>query len=800
MGHHIQLIRRLLLLVTFVGPIGSAFAAELPKDFKQEIIADFTGGLDTNSKSHKIDKKYSKNMRNLLLDEKDGSLVKRNGFVQVGSTRTMGGITGMLTFNKENGDKEFIVTDSSVVMTTRDFQTFTLIASTLVTTNNLCMIQVRNKIWFSNGTDTVFTWDGTTKQKLDGNGGTPNVPTAKYLAFWQERVWAYNKPSDASALDFTSVITTDGVIIAPDDSRAWPAINELEIGRGDGSVGTALWIQQGQLQAGKTTSVWTIFGSNPSNYLPRKMLPDVGVISNDSVGLLDGNAYWLDQNGIYENGNRISDTIQPSVDAILKPTNRTLQNLWDTQADFNKGNPFAGSTVTADGFVTISSLDFTASQASATVIDDRKNGWLEFSSTVAPAGNGTDFAVVIPTPAIAPGQLFHLQKVVLWDRCPNGGCGVVTIHAKNTRTNTIMDKAVTVVSGGQTFAQETWDFNTGAGDVAWSDADLAGGKFFLQVTTGGGSPPINSWFQFFSPTTSGNATIYFTAASTFQYLSEVTTMTSVTAWGTFDAVRNTNGGSINFFYHTSTSAVNITTQTWQPIAPGAIIGGPTINNFVQWSATVTSISTNILTAANIDTVMIDHIEGSASRNRAFATVWKNRYWLSIATETSGNFSIQYVKAKKSNPIPNAWMQFQNMNIRSFTKDGSDTLYAGAASTGVFYRLDYGTNDNGLPIDALYDTPDFNLGDPFRNARLVELELDIDKASGGSLIIGVSKDFSTPYSTKAFSYDGTSGFANRPVIFDGIEGKVIAFRIQGNQLDVPLTINNIGVYYQPRFTR
>lgn len=819
MGHCIQLIRKYCFLLPLL-IARMALCADLPPDTKQEIIADFSGGLNTNSNSNKVDKRFSKNLRNILLDEKDGSLVKRNGFVAVGSTRTMMGATLMFTFNKENGDKEFIVSDSSIVLTTRDFQTFTFISSGLTTTNNLSAVQVRNKVWMSNGTDPVFTWDGTSKQILNGTNGLPNVPTGKYLAYWQERVWNYNKPSDASALDFTSVITTDGVIIAPDDNRAWPAINELEIGRGDGQVGSSLWVQDGQLQAGKTASVYTIFGTNPSNYLPRKVMPDIGVISNDSVGLLDGNAYWLDQNGIYENGQRISDNITPSVEAILKPTNRTIQNLWETESDFKRGSVFSGTTVTATGLVTILSSDVIISnQVSDTSIGISSFVFTSKSTATPWMAITTNSMSGVPPQylgliGIGDQLISPISNEIIYLTANGGPCGAPAgtspkMTLKNARTNSYIAKTFNSVSSNLNgvWTQTPIDFQNPDCDVnspcppfsqavQWTFDDIRNGNFQYKVEINTGAC---SSFEYDMKFATEVGRLVLTPSTTGSFVSDVTTETSVTAWGVFDSIRNTNGGSINYYFHTSTSAVTTTTQTWIAITPGTIIGAPTINNYIQWTATITSVSTAPPMASNIDNVTIDHIEGQSSKDRAFAVTWKNRYWLAIATETSGNFSIIYVKTKKSNPNPNAWMPYQNINIRSFTKDGADTLYGGAASTGVFYRLDYGTNDNGAATDALYDVPDLNLGDPFRASKLVEFELDIDRKPGGSLIIGASKDFGS-YSTKTFSFDGTNGTANMPVIFDNIYGKVMSFRIQHNQLDVPMSVNNLGIYYQQRYTR
>src|SRR4029077_1404469 len=105
----------------------------------------------------------------------------------------------------------FIVSDDSVVLTTKDFNTYTLIISSLNNAVHLQAAQVRNKVWMTNGSDPVFTWDtNQVMQKLDGNGGLPNVPKFRYLAYDQERVWGLNTSANASLLEWSDVASTNG--------------------------------------------------------------------------------------------------------------------------------------------------------------------------------------------------------------------------------------------------------------------------------------------------------------------------------------------------------------------------------------------------------------------------------------------------------------------------------------------------------------------------------------------------------------------------------------------------------------
>src|SRR3990167_9678041 len=242
----------------FIFLSGICQASSLPPETQITMIDDVSGGLFTNYSGDKILSSFSPNLKNVFID--NGRIESINGFITVGSSRTLVRVDGIFPFFQESGDTRFIVTDSSIVLDTADFNSWVFVSSGLNTGVLTRCIQVRNKMWCSNGSDAVFTWDGTNKVNLNGIGTTPNVPKFKYMAYWQNRVFGLNTTGDGSSLDFSAIASTDGVKIAPDDSRAWPTTNNLSVGRGDGQIGTALWVKDGQLRVGKERSIYTIYG------------------------------------------------------------------------------------------------------------------------------------------------------------------------------------------------------------------------------------------------------------------------------------------------------------------------------------------------------------------------------------------------------------------------------------------------------------------------------------------------------------------------------------------------------------
>lgn len=647
-----------------------------------------------------------------------------------------------------------------------------------------------------NGVDFVITWDGTTKKILNGMNGTPNVPKFKYAEYWQERVWGLNNPNGRSDLDFSAIASTNGVRLEPDDQFAWPGENNLRIGEGDGQIGTALWVQDGQLKVGKERSIYTIFGTNVSNYFARKEenLGD-GVASDETVVLLDQGAYWLGKDGIYKDGQRISDLIEPDLGAINKGSVEVIANTWDSQTDFASKGHFYGTTATASGFLTNISTTYGRPPAGT-----KPNIFTVYPDSVPrtniddfiPFNSGTTYYQFnykwLTTTQIPEYANVYIEKIlfVANSNTPLPECSVkfasVTIQNDITK---VQQKTIVTDFGGVVDSIVTADFGgLSTPKVLFNGYDLKTSSILVKVEGCG--------FTMDPPTINQGVTtaIQFLNSTTNQYLSEVTTLTMVTAWGNFNAISNANEGSFQYFVRTSTSSVNIATQTWTTIVPGAIINQPTVNNYIQWAATMTSISTSPVT--NIDSVEFSHIEGISGADRAFAISWKNRYWLATSTGSS-TLTYLLVKSKITNKTPHAWMPVEGINIRAFAKN-NDILYGGSSTSGTVYRLDYGTSFDGTPIEYIYDTPDLILGDNYRTKNIKRYMLDAKRDSGLTYTVKTSLN-GGDFTSQDFPFNGT-GRQLQEIFGVKNPAKSIRLRLTHNVLDKKFEIYDISVFYDP----
>lgn len=785
-------MKKLFLIIAVALAAVRAWGSNVSDTAQQQLIQDFSGGLNTSFPSHKLATNFSPYMRNVFID--NGKIERINGFVTLGSSGALTKVTGIFPFVRENGQTTFLVTDSSITIeTTGDFKSWIFVSSGSNTGGLLTWMQVRNKMWGFNGLDSVMTWDGTTKTNLNGLGTTPSVPKFRYGAYYQDRVFGLGIPNGASDLYFTSTITTDNVIITPDDARAWPPINATFVGRGDGQIGTALWVYQGLLRAGKEQSIYTVYGDNPSNYLPRKEQANIGVVSNESVRIQDGQSHYLGQTGIYRDVQRISDLIEPDIANINKGITNIITNAWDTQIDFGRGQFIYGTTATPTGLLTLGTSDYRMNWSDGQYPQvSSPTAFIEFSST---QNQTTQFAVIAPTGAVPNTFLGFFGGVVkaitLNTRCAgiNPGGLPIVISFLNTRTGERID---TTDPGPCTFTSDfrQHDFSANGQIINLTGDDIINGNFRIMVATTS-NIPAGTIFQFFPSTITGFADItYAYHSTTGNFLSDVATNTSVTAWGNFDSNRNTSGGNIVYWIRSSTSVVNISTQIWKSIAPGSIISEPTANRFIQWASTIQSVGTML---GSIDNVTISHVEGQASDARPFAMDWLNRYWLAVTTTSDYTKRMIYVKSKISNATPDAWMPIEGPPVDCFAKAGN-IFYAGSASTNSIYRLDFGTNFDGQPINSIYDTPDIPLGNYFMDKNIFKYLIDGAKSNGGTMTIGSSVN-GADFINSTYSISGTGRYNQ---IIEGVTRPVrtLRLRLQNKETDIGLGIYNVDILYEP----
>lgn len=307
--------------------------------------------LNTASSPTKLKQGQSPNMQDVWVDEKPGSVISAPGFHVVGVIPSNNPPSFCINYFKtSSGTQTFVVSDNATVWTTIDFQAFTPIIVGLSFSFQLRGAVIRDKLWLTNGSDAVRTFDGTSVVLLDGTGGTPNVPRGRYISYHDERVWIYHVSSARSAAYFSSLTDSGGAIIAPDNVNAWDTVdNFLQISEGDADFGTGMILYRGYLFFFKQYSIWRLVGYDEYTYSRVKTRASTGTRFNESLQELDSLIHLIGVDGVYvfdgEESVRISDIIDPATASQtafgfnqLQQPNQNNQ-FWEvaSTADWNAG-------------------------------------------------------------------------------------------------------------------------------------------------------------------------------------------------------------------------------------------------------------------------------------------------------------------------------------------------------------------------------------------------------------------------------------------------------------------------------
>ena len=265
----------------------------------------------------KLKQGQSPDMQNVWTDEKPGSVITAPGYLKVGAIPSGNPVSFCINyFNTSSGSQIFVASDNSTVWTTPDFQNFTQIIAGLSSVFQLRGKVIRNKLWLTNGSDAVRTFDGTNVVILDGTGGNPNVPKGRFIEYHDERVWLYQIPANRSQVAFSALTDASGNIITPDNALAWPSSNTLQISEGDADFGTGMILYRGYLHFFKQYSIWRLVGYDEYTYSRVKTRASTGTRFNESLVELDSLIHLIGVDGIYvfdgEESVRISDIIDPS--------------------------------------------------------------------------------------------------------------------------------------------------------------------------------------------------------------------------------------------------------------------------------------------------------------------------------------------------------------------------------------------------------------------------------------------------------------------------------------------------------
>ena len=189
-------------------------------------------------------------------------------------------------------------------------------------------------------------------------------------------------------------------------------------------------------------------------------------------------------------------------------------------------------------------------------------------------------------------------------------------------------------------------------------------------------------------------------ASSGSFISQPWNVGSPISWGNFPIVESLNSGNIAF---SICSSSNITMSPNRCVAqnPNTQILVAT-NTYVQWYATFT-----VTAATQTPTLQSGTVQWYTGGNQPpmASTVWDNRYWLSLTTNSVDTANDAVMVLNKSG----AWSQF-DIHAGAFTQYKNTLYHADSLPTGNIYLDNQGWSDNGAAINAFLNTRNESLGD------------------------------------------------------------------------------------------
>lgn len=139
-------------------------------------------------------------------------------------------------------------------------------------------------LYIFNGVDANRKWDATT---FGTQVGSP--PTAKFVQVHKNFMFLAGNAANPSRLYFSAL----------GDPETWPALNFIDVGKGDGDQITGLAVLLDRLVITKNNSVWLLEGDASSNFVLRRITDIAGCVDQHSIVTVRDTLGMLARDGFY---------------------------------------------------------------------------------------------------------------------------------------------------------------------------------------------------------------------------------------------------------------------------------------------------------------------------------------------------------------------------------------------------------------------------------------------------------------------------------------------------------------------
>lgn len=372
-------------------------------------IGDLSGGMYSNASPNKIPDNSAAYIQNLYTDI-EAITVERNGYIKADST-VLGGskpVSGLWSFTDDDGDEWSIRFSSKTFYKNKPGETPTVFGATVSVTQVPDAAVNLGKIWFVNGTDPMWWFDGTS------TGTVSSAPRGKLITPWRNRLVIGNITGARSTLRFSE--DGDGTNWTIGGDPTDPFTREIG-GANDGQYVRCLETYQDSLIAGRKTDLYVGDGFDGEDLEVREVSRQVGCIEPGTMKESDGALLWLSNRGVEKMLGRtitlISEPIRDITDTLVKNSASQRFLLQTTQADF------AAGTVAGGVSTSISAGDVTALTTSynLTVSSDWQSFTYDYSSLADITTSAGELRLSMP-------ETFNTLRVPdVWTK--RGGSGVL---------------------------------------------------------------------------------------------------------------------------------------------------------------------------------------------------------------------------------------------------------------------------------------------------------------------------------------------------------------------------------------
>lgn len=315
------------------------------QDEQPIVLNDFTCGLNTRYASHKIDQRCLKEATNVFVDE-DLGIVKRTGYAKYNATALTDAksVRGLWRFEANDGTRYIIAHSSTSMFYSNGQGSFTQIAMTTQSaTAEMDCTQGLGRIWCTNGTDAVFSWDGSSTQTISG------APRGALIDNFRNRIWISDVSGARSTLYASGEL--DGTDWTTGAQSTSPVVFRIG-GVNDGTrIRCLMGVYDDVLRIGKDEALYGLYGFDQDDFQVRELSREVGCIENKSVQEKDNFLIWLSKRGVEKyNGTsavRITDQVRDLINTIIAASGNTISVTDTTQSDFASGNLIASGEKSA---------------------------------------------------------------------------------------------------------------------------------------------------------------------------------------------------------------------------------------------------------------------------------------------------------------------------------------------------------------------------------------------------------------------------------------------------------------------